>query len=474
MQDALASRHTRVERMPNRTLGKAGFLQDLLQAAADQGRHLMSRTFGSAFAESVRERGLDELLDLLLSTRGEASGVAMAREIMARYQRLDRKGRLSVLQRLADRFSPDQEAVRDAFRRFEEEPSSRTLRALNEAVEPPRQELIRRLNLAPGNTMALVRMREDLLAAAVENPALGDVDRDFQHLFSSWFNRGFLVMRRIDWATPAHILEKIIRYEAVHAIESWDDLRRRLEPADRRCFAFFHPALADEPLIFVEVALTRDIPDAIQPILAADRTPIAAEEATTAVFYSISNCQKGLAKISFGNFLIKQVAEELKRECPALSTFVTLSPAPGFRRWLEDETASADAIAPADREVLQALATAKERPREALAAASGPIRRAAAAYLLTGRSPSGQPRDSVQRFHLGNGARLERIDMLADVSPKGAAESFGVMVNYLYDLPMVEANHERYAQHGEIVVSQALQREFSSLMGRRALAPAAR
>jgi malonyl-CoA decarboxylase len=435
--------------MSYRALGRAGFLQDLLHAAADQGRSLVSRTLGAAFAESVREQGLDALLDALLSARGEASGVAMAREIMARYLRLDAPGRVRFLQTLASRFSPSPEGVRDAFHRFEREPSSRNLRALTEAVEPPRQELIRRLNQAPGNTLGLVRMRADLLDAMADDPRLADVDADFQHLFGSWFNRGFLVMRRIDWSTPAHILEKIIRYEAVHAIESWDDLRRRLEPPDRRCFGFFHPALADEPLIFVEVALTRDIPDAIQPILAAGRAPIQPEEATTAVFYSISNCQKGLAKISFGNFLIKQVAEELKREFAQLQTFVTLSPVPGFRSWLEGQGAVHSADDPAT------------------------LRRAAASYLLAAASASGRPRDPVQRFHIGNGARLERINLAADLSPKGLAESHGVMVNYLYDLAEVEANHERYAQSGEVALAPALQREFSSLIAKRGRATAA-
>ena len=180
-------------------------------------------------------------------------------------------------------------------------------------------------------------MREELLEYLPDHPELKPVDTDFTHLFSSWFNRGFLVLRPIDWTTPANILEKIIRYEAVHAIQDWDDLRNRLEPEDRRCYGFFHPQLVDEPLIFVEVALTREIPDAIGPLLDLSRMPIAATEATTAVFYSISNTQKGLGGVSFGNFLIKQVVENLKRELPNLKTFVTLSPVPGFARWLDRE-----------------------------------------------------------------------------------------------------------------------------------------
>jgi malonyl-CoA decarboxylase len=437
--------------MPDRAAPRASLLHDLLQAAADQGRQLMSRTFGQGLAEAVRGRSLKDLLAALLSNRGEASGVAIAREIMTRYLALPPPERRAVLRLLAERFSPDPESILDACRRFGETRSPERLRALLAAVEPPRQELIRRLNLAPGNTLGLVRMREDLLDAMEEEPDLADVDADFRHLFGSWFNRGFLMMRRIDWSTPAHILEKIIRYEAVHAIESWDDLRRRLEPPDRRCFAFFHPALADEPLIFVEVALTREIPAAIQPILAAGRAAIPAEEATAAVFYSISNCQKGLTRISFGNFLIKQVAEELKREFPALSTFATLSPLPGFGRW----AASTGRLALA------------EPDQDALAAASADIRRSAAEYLLAARTGSGRPLDPVQRFHLGNGARLERINLLADLSRKGVEESLGVMVNYLYDLDTVEANHERFAEQGEVVVSQGLRREFASLMAKR-------
>ncbi len=449
--------------MPHRVAGKPSFLNELLQSLADQGRGLVARAIGPAIDDAVREQPLEDLAMALLSSRGEASGVAIAREILRRYARLDPAGRLAFLRMLERRFAPDPEAIREAFRRFEMAPSTAGLRALNAAVEPPRQELIRRLNLAPGNTLGLVRMREDLLDAIRDNPELADIDADFQHLFGSWFNRGFLVMKRIEWSTPAHILEKIIRYEAVHAIESWDDLRRRLEPPDRRCFAFFHPALADEPLIFVEVALTTAIPEAIGPILAAKREAIDGEAATTAVFYSISNCQRGLARISFGNFLIKQVAEELKRECPGLQTFVTLSPVPGFRRWLGQSLYDLP-LEPAERETLAALESDAGEP--AIRAAGPALRKAAGHYLFTAKATGGQPRDPVQRFHLGNGARLERINLAADLSAKGVAESFGLMVNYLYDLDAVEANHERFAGAGAIVAAAGLQREFSSLMGK--------
>src|SRR6185369_14738113 len=283
----------------------------------------------------------------LLSGKGEASGVALASSLLAAYRALPRAEHHPFFALLATRFGPDLQTVQRAVADFLQTPDSIAATRLHLLAEPRRQELIRRMNLAPRGTSQLVAMREDLLTAIVEDPSLAAVDADFRHLFASWFNRGFLALQRIDWSTPAHILEKIIHYEAVHAITSWDDLRLRLEPPDRRCFAFFHPALVGEPLIFVEVALTTGVPTAIAPLLSSARLPVSPERATTAVFYSISNCQRGLRGISFGNFLIKQVAEDLKRELPSLNTFVTLSPLPGFRRWLStqpnDNDGSADA-----------------------------------------------------------------------------------------------------------------------------------
>jgi malonyl-CoA decarboxylase len=281
------------------------------------------------------------------------------------------------------------------------------------------------------------------------------------HLFSSWFNRGFLVLRRIDWSTPANILEKIIRHEAVHEIKSWDDLRRRIDPPDRHCYAFFHPALVDEPLIFVEVALMRDIPGAIAPILAAERELLDPEKATTAAFYSISNCQRGLAGVSFGNFLIKQVVEEVSRDTSRLSNFVTLSPAPGFADWLRRERQTDDSVAldAEDRAALEKLDVESwwERTdiREEI---EEPLLRAAAWYFLHARNRRGLPLDAVARFHLGNGARLEQIHVLADASAKGLHQSYGVMVNYLYDLDDIEKNHEAYAANRTIAASNAVKK----------------
>jgi malonyl-CoA decarboxylase len=290
---------------------------------------------------------------------------------------------------------------------------------------------------------------------------LAAVDADFVRLFSTWFNRGFLVLRRIDWSTPAIILEKIIRYEAVHEIRDWDDLRARIDPPDRRCYAFFHPALVDEPLIFVEVALTRDLPGAINPILAVKRESIEPGKATTAVFYSISNCQRGLAGVSFGHFLIKQVVEEISRETPRLSTFVTLSPVPEFAAWLarERENKESHVLSDSDRSLLVHLDFDGwwDAPKT-VATLYEPMMRALAWYFLRARNGRGLPIDPVARFHLGNGARLEKLHWLADTSEKGLSQSHGMMVNYLYEIEDIEKNHEIYAETRTVVASNAVKK----------------
>ncbi|HWE78341.1 MAG TPA: malonyl-CoA decarboxylase family protein, partial [Pseudolabrys sp.] len=310
------------------------------------------------------------------------------------------------------------------------------------------------------------RMREQLMDALGHRDDLAAVDEDFVHLFSSWFNRGFLVLRHIDWSTPAIVLEKIIRYEAVHAIHDWDDLRRRIDPPDRRCYAFFHPALVDDPLIFVEVAFSRDIPGAIAPILAPERERTELERARTAVFYSISNCQRGLSGVSFGSFLIKQVVEDLCRDLPKLTTFVTLSPVPNFASWLAHERADDNSIAlsPDDKAVLAGLDTPdwwrSETTSEPL---REPLLRAAAWYFLRAKNRRGLPADAVARFHLGNGARLERLDWLGDVSERAIKQAHGLMVNYLYDLDDIEKNHEAYAGNRTVVASGSVQRHLRTV-----------
>jgi malonyl-CoA decarboxylase len=436
------------------------FFGDMLQSIAERGRSLLDRSHRRGGAEQ-HSANLVQLCEELLSRRGEASGVALAREILARYSELKTGPRIAFFEALASQFGPDAKQLSAAATAWLSSPGEAAAAKLHRASEPRRLELIRRLNLAPNGTAALVHMREQLIDALDHRDDLKLIDTDFLHLFSSWFNRGFLVLRRIDWSTPARILEKIIRYEAVHEIRDWNDLRMRIDSPDRRCYAFFHPALIDEPLIFVEVALTRGSPAAIEPILSSNGQRLDLDRANTAVFYSISNCQRGLTGVSFGHFLIKQVVEEVQREMPRLSTFVTLSPAPGFAEWLNRERANESSVALAedDRETLTPLDRADWwQHAETAEAVSEPLLRAAAWYYLRARNARGLPRDSVARFHLGNGARLERLNYLGDTSARGLQQSYGLMVNYLYDLDDIEKNHEAYAQHQTVIASNAISR----------------
>lgn len=388
---------------------------------------VFDRRYRKARSDEVDERTTSDLCRALLSSQGEVSGVTLARNILDRYASMEEAEKIAFFEFMTHQLEIDADAVLTTLQTYRDDPGKNSYRAFAAACEPGRQELARRLNQVPGATGQLVAMRKDLLDMMRARADLGPLDVDLKHLFASWFNRGFLVLRPINWETPADILEKIIAYEAVHTIDSWDDLRRRLKPDDRRCFGFFHPAMADEPLIFVEVALTKGIPNSVQALLADDRAGIDAQDADTAVFYSISNCQAGLAGISFGNSLIKQVVSDLSKELPGLETFVTLSPIPGLNTWLgEADTTGTDA---------QALA---------------------AHYLLEAKRGDAMPYDPVARFHLGNGAMVHAVHANADTSENGQRQSNGTMVNYLYDLSQISQNHEKFVGDKTVVSSAAV------------------
>jgi malonyl-CoA decarboxylase len=401
----------------------------------------------------------------LLSERGEANSVAIAGDLIARFAALQPERQGAFFERLASEFGPDPEALQAAAQAYAIEASAAHLANLTHAVEAPRQELLRRINRTPGGTASIVAMRRDLLDRVADQPELQAVEDDFLHLLSSWFNPGFLQLHRVDWNSPAQMLEQLIRHEAVHAIDGWDDLRRRLQP-DRRCFAFFHPQLPKEPLIFVEVALLAEMPAAIAPLIAKDAPVPVVEKLRVAAFYSINNCQPGLRGVSLGNFLIKRVAEELRRELPQLRTFCTLSPLPGFARWMREgapceglTTARTERLAAAHEVLLQACDGDIDRLKRAssIRALDAPANAALlrlGAYYLGFRSTAAEG-DPVARFHLTNGARLERLNGGGDLSAKGLAQSFGLMVNYLYDLDRIEAQHEQFLQ-GSVSYSRAL------------------
>ena len=378
------------------------------------------------------DKPIEVLCRDLLTSRGDVSGMSLAQLVLDRYADFNDDEKLALFTLLANEMDVSCGDAVSALQAYESAPTAANYAALTKKIEPARLQLIRRLNQTQDATTQLVAMRRDLLRLLDQHPDLAKLDIDFKNLFTTWFNRGFLVLRPITWGSPAHILEKIISYESVHAIQSWDDLRRRLQPDDRRCFAFFHPAMPDEPLIFVEVALTRGAPNSIQTILSETHRSLAAVDADTATFYSISNCQAGLAGISFGNSLIKTVVQHLLRDLPQIKTFVTLSPIPGLVKWL-NETNQYDVAS--DPQKLAPLA---------------------AHYLLEAKHRNGQPRDAVARFHLNNGAFVEAVHADADISANGLAQSCGVMVNYRYDLTKISANHEAYANQQSVVASKAV------------------
>lgn len=395
------------------------------------------------------------LCDALLSVSGEYASMTLAREALESYNALGEPNRSQFFELLARDYSPAPEAVTQSALAYQADPSPHNLARLQQSVEPLRRELFRRLNMAPGGTATLVEMRKQLLKGLRTNPQWQVIDSDLLHLLGEWFNRGFLRLERIDWRTPAIVLEKLSEYEAVHAIQGWRDLRRRLE-ADRRCFGFFHPQLPDEPIIFIEVALTRSMSAHIQPLLDIG-SPVTPANCDCAMFYSITNCQEGLRGISFGNLLIKQVAEELQREFPHLRRFATLSPIPGFRRWLDQKRDER----PKELAPLAKLAQPDWHVGEVTEALQRMLLRLCAYYLVQAKQSAGanaEPLDPVARFHLGNGAALERLNWMGDVSETGMARSAGLMVNYVYWLNEVERNHERYFREHVIAASPAVEK----------------
>ena len=424
------------------SLGLAGLLGSVISA----GKGILARR-----RQAATEAPSGDLLTKckqLLHHRGEASGLALASEVIADYQALDDANRALFFDALARDFDAPSEAIIAAAEKYKIEPTPAHLTSLAKAVEAPRVKLFRRMNMAPDATAVLVKMRGALLSLLPEHTELGQVDTDLKHQFVSWFNRGFLELRVIDWNSPAAVLERIIEYESVHAIQGWEDLRSRLRE-NRMCFAFFHPAMPDDPLVFVEVALTAGIPRAIAPLIGKTDEPAKESDLDTVVFYSISNCHPGLAGVSFGNFLIKQVVEEVGKRYPRAKRYVTLSPVPGFCKWL----ALQEAALGIDIHELRSLAkvegsdTTDPRWESTIALC--------AQYLVRERA-NNLALDPVARFHLGNGASLHAIHWAADLSDNGLQQSAGLMVNYLYDLDSIEENHDAYFDQGEVAVSRAV------------------
>ena len=461
-----------------------------LSSVTEQGRKWVAGKPG----QINNDKQLQEAINSLISQRGEASGMLLGQGIFDYYENTTDAQKITLFDYLANELGPDHERLRHAVQQYFSDPTSRRAQVIHDATESRFQELLRRLNHVPEGTAKLVTMRADLRRLKLGTREFAFLDRDFYRLLSAWFNRGFLVLQDINWSTPANVLEKIIAYEAVHQIDKWSDLRLRIEPTDRFCYGFFHPVMEDEPLIFVEVALLKEVPNAIAPILDAERERINAKAATTAAFYSISNCQQGLRGVSFGNFLIKQVVDHLQKTFPNVKQFVTLSPIPNLRKWVDETLDQEDdeVLSLAEQERLQfinrqlsgvleasrdtdagtgddqgalespeddmALPLNEEQQRAVLAEHQTFLLHVAAKYFLYAKRRKQPPYDSVANFHLGNGAQLLAIHGLANGNAQGVEQSYGMMVNYQYDLTKIEKNHELFASERRIIAAPEIKK----------------
>jgi malonyl-CoA decarboxylase len=412
------------------------FFQNMISSIMKNGLGLTgfrSHNFGEL------HKDINKAANSVMSSSGEVSSIVFAEHLLHLIDDQTDEELLVFLNYLLTEYDIDTESLLENVQAYQSERNQDNLTLISSSSEPKWIELFRRLNAAPAGTHKLIKLREKIKYLLAEgNLELESLDMGLLRLFKYWFNPSFLVLEKIDWSTPANVLEKIIEYEAVHEINSWDDLRARLAPSDRQCFAFFHPLIPEDPLIFVEVALTNKIPETIAEVIRIERDEIENDQINTAVFYSISNCQNGLSGISFGNFLIKKVAHKLRQEIDGLDNFLTLSPLPGLMRWLENN-------APLSYE------RCKNKTIE-----DNDLIQKTIKYLTESNRNDGLPNDPVARFHLGNGAILKQININGDLSNKGLDQSNGIMVNYLYDLDTVERNHELFVQTKEVLLSNEL------------------
>ena len=426
-------------------------LKKILSLIADTGQKLFKKS-------DVKKNDLDSIIKLcdeLLSNKGMVFGITVARDITNLYQDLSQENKLKFFKKIDEKYKANDSEVNEAIKVYSQSQNEKNLSKLFITAEGKRRELFRRMNIAPNGTSIIVKLREDLLNFLNDNKDLEYLDFDLRHLFKAWFNPGFLKLERITWKTKALILEKIIKYERVHLMKDMNDLKRRLGE-DRRFFSYFHPALEDEPIIFVQVALTKGLGKSIQEIM----KPSSEGEGNydTATFYSISNCQEGLSRVTLGHFLIKRVIYEIQEELPNIKNFGTLSPIPGFVDWFNylDDNKIKVILGKSNTDMSFLKSPDFKVGDVRILSNKENLTKLVAYYLIKEKDTKGFPIGDVTRFHLRNGAMINDIVVNANVSEAGFKRSFGVMVNYLYELNNIEKNHEESVNKKEVIYSSKL------------------
>ena len=429
-------------------------LKQIISSIADAGQKLFSK-------KDIKENDLDSILSLcddLISHKGAAFGITVARDITKLYQILSPENKLLFFKNINEKYKASFTEVDEAISHYKISPNEKTLANLFKSSEGKRRELFRRMNMAPNGTSIIVTLREDLLKILKTNKDLGALDNDLKHLFKAWFNPGFLKLEKITWDTKAAVLEKIIKYERVHQMQDMNELKRRLGE-DRRFFSYFHPALEDEPIIFVQVALTKGLGRSIQELMMPTNNEVKSYD--TATFYSISNCQEGLSRVTLGNFLIKRVVYEIQEELPHIKNFGTLSPIPGFADWFTylDEVKIKNILGNLKYFDVSFLKSQDLKLGDIrIIKNKKAIMTLVTHYIVNEKNQKGLPINDVSRFHLGNGAIVDDIIINANVSEQGFKRSFGVMVNYLYELKNIEKNHEDYMNNNKVIVSDKIKK----------------
>ncbi|MDC6474526.1 malonyl-CoA decarboxylase family protein [Candidatus Pelagibacter ubique] len=429
-------------------------LKQIISSIADAGQKIFS-------IKNIKKNDLESIISLcddLISHKGAAFGITVARDITELYQSLSPENKLLFFQKINEKYKPSFKKVNEAIENYTKSQNERALSDLFKVSEGNRRELFRRMNMAPNGTAIIVALREDLLKILKSNMELSELDNDLRHLFRAWFNPGFLKLTKITWDTKAAVLEKIIKYERVHQIKDMNELKRRLGE-DRRFFSYFHPALEDEPIIFVQVALTKGLGKSIQELMKPSSNN--QNEYDTATFYSISNCQEGLSRVTLGNFLIKRVVYEIQEELPHIKNFGTLSPIPGFVDWFSylDESKIKNILGDLTNQNISFLKSKDMKIGDnRIVENKEAIIKLVAHYIVNEKNKKGLPINDVSRFHLGNGAIVEDIVVNANISETGFKRSYGVMVNYLYELKNIEKNHEDYMNNNKVIVSDKIKK----------------